>query len=209
VSPPLRIRQSALLPREADLLAAVAARVFLHDPLAVAVFGGSGESRERRLRRVYGGMLRAFPIPPLTAWRGTAGAGLLGLSPGRARPRPAAAARALPHLLRGARPRELAPARAWLRGVGGSGERGVWRLGPLAVDPEAQGEGVGSELMSAACERLDAEAADALVSTDVEANLGFYARFGFESTGTDLVVGQTVWHLRRTAGGRRPGAGRR
>jgi ribosomal protein S18 acetylase RimI-like enzyme len=194
----LRLRGSRLRPDEADAMAAVAARAFLADPLTVAVFGGDPSARERRLRCVYGAMFRALPRPPLSAWRGERALGLLGLSPARSVPPPARAVAALPLLLRGARPRELRPAMAWLRGVAGArGEKGDWRLGPLVVDPSAHGEGVGSALLRAACEHLDSLGAGVLVSTDVEENVAFYRRFGFAEIGGAEVAGQRVWHLRR------------
>jgi ribosomal protein S18 acetylase RimI-like enzyme len=53
----------------------------------------------------------------------------------------------------------------------------LWFLG---VRPEAQGHGVGSRLLKAATDRLDAAAEPAYLETQTERNVGFYRRHGFE-----------------------------
>lgn len=51
-------------------------------------------------------------------------------------------------------------------------------LGPVSVIPPRQGEGVGSALMHAALDRLNADGADGAV---LVGDPGFYERFGFAS----------------------------
>jgi ribosomal protein S18 acetylase RimI-like enzyme len=53
----------------------------------------------------------------------------------------------------------------------------LWFLG---VRPEAQGHGVGSRLLKAATDRLDAAAEPAYLETQTERNVGLYRRHGFE-----------------------------
>lgn len=53
-------------------------------------------------------------------------------------------------------------------------------LGLLAVDPEAQGQGVGSALLREGLDRADRDSAGAYLETGTEANLAFYRRHGFE-----------------------------
>jgi predicted N-acetyltransferase YhbS len=62
-----------------------------------------------------------------------------------------------------------------------AGDRPALLLGPLAVDPEFQGLGIGSDLMEAALVRAEDEGHDAVILVgDPE----YYARFGFTSDAT-------------------------
>ena len=49
-----------------------------------------------------------------------------------------------------------------------------------AVDPERQGEGIGSALMHAQLERVDAERMPVYLETHDRRNVGYYERYGFE-----------------------------
>ncbi len=53
----------------------------------------------------------------------------------------------------------------------------LWFLG---VRPEAQGRGIGSRLLKAATDRLDAAREAAYLETQTERNVGLYRRHGFE-----------------------------
>jgi putative acetyltransferase len=55
-------------------------------------------------------------------------------------------------------------------------ERGWFGLGPLAVQPEAQGQGIGQALVRAGLARLRASAAQGCVLLGAP---GYYGRFGF------------------------------
>ena len=55
----------------------------------------------------------------------------------------------------------------------------LWFLG---VRREAQGHGIGTRLLRAACERLDAERMAAYLETQTERNIALYRRHGFEVT---------------------------
>jgi ribosomal protein S18 acetylase RimI-like enzyme len=56
----------------------------------------------------------------------------------------------------------------------------LWFLG---VTPEAQGHGVGSRLLKAKLDQLDAAGTPAFLETATERNLSLYRRHGFEITG--------------------------
>lgn len=58
----------------------------------------------------------------------------------------------------------------------GDGSQGWLGLGPIAVAPERQGQGIGAQLMRAGLQALDAEGAAGCV---VLGDPGFYGRFGF------------------------------
>jgi GNAT superfamily N-acetyltransferase len=56
----------------------------------------------------------------------------------------------------------------------------TWYLGTLGVDPTLHGRGVGTALLERWLERVDREGSAAYLETDLLANVGFYARAGFE-----------------------------
>jgi len=53
-------------------------------------------------------------------------------------------------------------------------------LGLIAVDPSAQGLGVGSALLEAGIERADRDQAGVYLETSTDANLAFYRKHGFD-----------------------------
>ena len=58
-----------------------------------------------------------------------------------------------------------------------------WYLPVLAADPAHQGKGLGTALMRAALERVDADGTAAFLETGTPRNVEFYKRFGFEALG--------------------------
>ena len=55
-----------------------------------------------------------------------------------------------------------------------------WHLGPIGVLPTHQGLGIGSMLMARFCIEVDACKAEAYLETDVDKNVRFYSKFGFQ-----------------------------
>ena len=78
-----------------------------------------------------------------------------------------------------------------------------WYLSILGVEAPHRGRGVGSELLAGFTEEADREALPAYLETDVESNIGFYARAGFTVVGDMRVLGVRVWRLWRPAGRRK------
>ena len=70
-------------------------------------------------------------------------------------------------------------------------------LGPLAVDADLQGQGIGSLIVQEHCRRLDRGRAAGYLETDKIENVGFYERFGFEVIGEEPVIGVPNWFMRR------------
>ena len=62
-------------------------------------------------------------------------------------------------------------------------------LGPIGVAPEAQGQHIGDRLMTQYCEALAESAESGYLETDRPENVGFYRRFGFETTEEIQVIG--------------------
>jgi ribosomal protein S18 acetylase RimI-like enzyme len=72
-------------------------------------------------------------------------------------------------------------------------------LGPIGIDPAAQGRGIGQRLMGLYCDDLDRTATSGYLETDRPQNVAFYQRFGFEVTHEISVLGVPNFLMRRPA----------
>ena len=70
-------------------------------------------------------------------------------------------------------------------------------LGPIGVEPEAQGRRVGSMLMEKYCAELDRTGMAGYLETDRPENVEFYRRFGFVVTETAPVLAVETYLMRR------------
>lgn len=70
-------------------------------------------------------------------------------------------------------------------------------LGPIAVEPEAQGRSIGTTLMQRYCADLDRTGMVGYLETDRPENVDFYRRFGFEVSQTTPVLGVETYFMRR------------
>jgi GNAT superfamily N-acetyltransferase len=76
-----------------------------------------------------------------------------------------------------------------------------WDLGPIVVNPEAQGMGVGATLIHKQLAGIDAASQSCILGTQDERNLAFYSRFGFQIISCDPVSDDLfTWVMRRSAG---------
>jgi ribosomal protein S18 acetylase RimI-like enzyme len=175
------------------------------NPNIVAAFGQDPGTRHRRLQRLFGAMAAA-EVPgrdrDMLAARGPDGLilGVCGMMPpGRCQPGPGRQVRLLPALL-ALGPRGAGRTMKWLGAWSkhDPNER-HWHLGPVAVDADLQGMGIGSMLMRVFCERMDEAAEDAYLETDKEINVRFYETFGFVVTGEEEVLGVRNWYMFRRA----------
>lgn len=62
-----------------------------------------------------------------------------------------------------------------------------WHLGPIGVLPSHRGKGIGSRLMQRFCKEVDACSAKAYLETDLDENVRFYRKFGFEIISTSII----------------------
>jgi ribosomal protein S18 acetylase RimI-like enzyme len=72
-----------------------------------------------------------------------------------------------------------------------------WHLGPVAVLPELQGQGIGSQLMEHFCKYMDSIGGVAFLETETINNVRLYERFGFSVTDEALLVGVRNWFMWR------------
>ena len=70
-------------------------------------------------------------------------------------------------------------------------------LGPVAVVPEMQGQGIGSQLLEHFCSYVDQVGEEAYLETDRQENVRLYERFGFSVTEEALLLGVRNWFMRR------------
>jgi GNAT superfamily N-acetyltransferase len=181
-------------PEDRPALAAMFARAFYDDPPMAWAAPDEG-SRLRRARVFFAARLRTL-LPHELAWTTEDRAGAALWAPPdawRAPPRELVSAarsiplRRLPHVLTGmTRVERLHP-----RG------RHLY-LAVLGVEPERQGEGVGSRLLAPGLELCDREAVPAYLETAKERNVTFYARHGFRvMRELRLPRGPRVWLMWR------------
>jgi GNAT superfamily N-acetyltransferase len=73
-----------------------------------------------------------------------------------------------------------------------------WYLAVLGVEPDHQGQGLGSAVLKPVLEQCDADGVGAYVESSKERNIDFYARHGFRVTAEPrLLRGPTVWTMWR------------
>lgn len=164
---------------EADVesISAALARAFESDP--IARFGlPSDRRRAGQLARFYRGRLRTL-VPDELVFRDDEGLGAaLWAAPDRWHVplgellRTATFSRRTPHMLVGfGRVDRVHP------------KEPHYYLAVLGVVPEAQGRGVGSQLLRPMLDRCDTEGVPAYLESSKERNLPFYERHGFRVTG--------------------------
>lgn len=179
------------------------------NPVHVAAFGPDPEKRARGLRAMFTGLFKVMRSQrPICARDGEGRlVGVAGVAPpGTCRPGAWRRLGMFPYLL----------ARGPYVAGRVAGWSSVWarsdldephsHLGPFAVRPELQGRGIGSRLLEAYTGGLDREGAVGYLETDRERNVGLYERFGFEVVGTEEVLGERCWYMRRPAGAARSAA---
>ena len=175
------------------------------NPNNIAAFGRDPEVRHSRLLRLFGAMASA-EVPGrdrnMLAARGSDGSilGVCGMvPPGRCQPGLGQQLRLMPTVF-ALGPRSAGRTMQWL-GTWSKhdSEKRHWHLGPVAVDVHLQGRGIGSMLMRAFCERMDAAGEDAYLETDKPENVRFYERLGFEVVGEEEVIGVANWFMMRPA----------
>lgn len=72
-----------------------------------------------------------------------------------------------------------------------------WHIGPVAVEPVAQRQGVGIAMLGAVCLHMDAYGSVSYLETDRTENIHFYQSFGFVVLDLSKVLGVSTWYMSR------------
>ena len=181
-----------MLPEAARMLA----RAFVTNPLHVAAFGPGQLARNEAFFRTG---LTVLKGPRYAAYDGTRLCGFI-------------------HWVRSPACQFSPAEKAWMVPpmVAGLGLPGAWNLtrwltawsgldpaephlhlGPIGVDPQAQGRRIGARLMNLFCEELERQAVPGYLETDRPENVAFYARSGFEVVAERQVLGVPNYFMTR------------
>lgn len=199
----LRTQVRALTPAEKADPAAVLARGMLDNPIHVQAFGADAGHRAHLLEVMFsaivGRQLEGGVV--LGAFRDGSLAGVCGVMPPGGCP--SAAGGKLPRLLalvRDSGARNAGRVLEWMHdwtATDPSVEH--WHIGPFAVEPRLQGQGIGRALLNACCRRVDEDGRAAYLENDKAENLPLFEHFGFEVENRHLVLDTPVWFMLRAA----------
>jgi len=192
----IRALHEESIPAAARLLAGSMA----DNPLHLRVFGDAGRL-EPMLEAAFARLLRR-QMRTGVVFGAYQGGTLLGVAamvpPGQCQPGLLQQVSMLPILARSGALARLPRIRDWLRTwehMDPDFEH--WHLGPAAVVRTHQGQGVGTRLMEAVCERLDREQGVGYLETDKPENVRLYRRGGFEVMAERPVLGVSNWFMVR------------
>jgi len=188
-------------PQEIPVAAAVLSRSMRDNPLHLSVFGPAPEERQRKLEHFFRILLGWMPHRP---WVGVLQGTIVAVcgmgEPGRCQPtflqNLDIVTRLANHFGVATTSRTLRWFVAWsLRDP----KDAHWHLGPVGVDADLQGRGIGSQFIGEWCKLLDSHRGTGYLETDKAVNVRFYRKFGFETISEAKVLGTPNWFMLRSA----------
>ena len=188
-----------------DLPSAVGiiARGMRENPLHVAALGDDPNVRGARLIRMFTVALPTIYSKGvvLGAFEGDTLVGIAGMvAPGHCQPTFIEKLRLMPRFVPAVGGGGFARVGRWMAAWAQHDlKQPHWHLGPVAVDVDMQGRGIGSALMKEYCSRIDRLHVAGYLETDKPANVTFYERFGFETIGSAQVLNVPNWFMKRSA----------
>jgi RimJ/RimL family protein N-acetyltransferase len=172
-----------------------------NNPLHIRIFGNDPVKRRRSITRFYSRILPMIQRKGriMGAFHENEMIGVVGMSdPGRCQPTPLDMARILPRLMLENPPSVLLRIRTWVRQWSNYDlDERHWHLGPAAILPKLQRQGIGSDFLGSLCEWLDDQDAPAYLETEREGNVRLYERFGFKVVREARVMSVACWFMRR------------
>jgi ribosomal protein S18 acetylase RimI-like enzyme len=184
-----------------DEAAALLGRGMADNPVTVAAYQGDDETRPRRHGALMRTLLRSAPSMRVEGvHRGDTLVGVAASAqPGRCQPAPKARLR----LLRTAVTFGYGPASrivTWNRDwASRDPEEPHVHLGPVSVDRDIRGQGIGSLLMLRHVGQLNASGVAGYLETDRPEAVDFYRRFGYQVVAEAAVLEVPCWFMRRPA----------
>lgn len=190
--------------RRADLrpAALILSRAMCDSPVKIRVFAISNpELRRQALERFFRPVLLGLQQRGLIygAYRNSELVGICGIArPGFCQATHLEKLRVLPAVVFGTPVGVTSRVRRWADEWADRDFAGPhWHLGPVAVEPCIQRQGVGSALLTAFSLHMDAYGAAAYLETDRLENVHFYQQFGFSVIAEADVLGVPSWHMYR------------
>lgn len=182
---------------ELESAALLAARSMRDNPLQMVAIGPDPERRVQVMHRGFSRLLQLGGRPTVGAWDGDRLVGVAATAePGHCQPSTRERLRLAPTFLMAGRaaPRLGRWMAAWAKF---DPARPHSHLGPVAVDPDLQGRGIGSMLLTDYSQSLDQTRMLSYLETDKPENVRLYERFGYEVTAEAIVLGVTSWFMSR------------
>ena len=181
--------------------AAVLGRGMRDNPLHVRALGSDPDARQRALTGMFASYLEQILTKGFVLGASSSRT-LVGVcamvEPGRCQPSAGEKLRLLPGLFRGGSILSTARVLSWVgRWARHDPSCEHWHLGPVGVDRDLQGRGVGTAMLEVFCSRMDQSRSIAYLETDKSENVGFYERFGFRVSAQDAVLGVPNWFMIR------------
>lgn len=178
-------------------LAAVLARAFANDPF-FAWLAGNASERGQRMRDGWSAILRHASADLAATWTtGDLAGAAVWIPPGRPASGLVDTVRLVPGMARMTSWRRLGPVSDVMEDLATRRRRHAaqphWYLSALGVEPDRQGEGVGSALLAPVLDEADARRQPAYLETAVGRNVLLYERHGFEVV-EELVLPTTDIH---------------
>ena len=181
----------------------IVARGMRDNPLHIAALGDDANVRGTRLIRMF---TVALPLIYskgilLGAFEGDTLVGIAGMvAPGECQPTFVEKLRVMPRFVPAVGGGAFARVGRWMAAWGQHDlKQPHWHLGPVAVDADMQGRGIGTALLKEYCSRIDRAHVAGYLETDKPANVTFYERFGFETIGSAQVLNVPNWFMKRSA----------
>jgi GNAT superfamily N-acetyltransferase len=197
-----RVEVGDTRPEEIADAIAVAARAMSTSPMAVAVLGDDRERCRHHLHRFFTRLYRfaANQRPLVARLDGRVIASTNDLVGGACRARSIDKLRSIPALaLTG--PRSMIRTGKWFSDwEHRDPDRPHAHYGPFGVEPELQGQGIGSIVMREYVRRLDENDEASYLETEKPENVALYQRFGFEVIEEAEVLDVPNWFMWREPG---------
>lgn len=191
----------ALSPDDLSAAVGICAQAMNDNPIHIKVFGAEPRLRERRLRRLFpallnyvyrkGSLYGTFVDHQLI--------GVLGMLPPKTcQPSFTDLLRLLPRLLTASHPLGSLRLVIWLATWAKLDPATPhWHLGPLAIAPNWQKKGVGTQMIEFAFSQCTG--ANLYLETDKQSNVALYERFGFSTVATPTILSTPSWIMVRQA----------